>query len=343
MKRILILSCTLLVITFSLPFLQRQNGEILVCAYSFSDPVRKVSDIVSSDTELQYLDDSKIVSVSCGDEVIYLSLGEYLAGVLCAEMPASFPEEALKAQAVAARTYTAYKERIHEINPSSPESHDNAVVCNRPSHCKAYIDINSEAEKLWGDNAEKYKERIFEAIKSTDGEIITYNSEPIAAVFHSSSAKLTENAEDIWGADTPYLVSVENPGAEKSPKYNASTTVSTEKFRKAIKKSYPDADLSGGPGEWFKNSTRSKAGTILSVYVGGVKISGSAIRSMFGLNSANFTVEASDDSITFNTIGFGHGIGMSQYGAKYMAETGSTYDKILKWYYTGVDIVKIEK
>lgn len=343
MKKILVLSCLLLAIIFSIPFAQYKGNDIVVYAYSFSEPVQEVSDIISANPEFQYLDDTKIVSVLCGNEVIYISLNEYLAGVLCAEMPATFPTEALKAQAVAARTYTLYKERIHEINPSSSESHDNAVVCNKPSHCKAYTDINSKAQKMWGSNSEKYKEAIFDAIRSTDGEILVYNNEPIAAVFHSSSAKLTENAEDIWGVETPYLVSVENPGAEESPKYKGSVTVSAEDFRKTLKKSYPDADLSSNPSEWFKNSTRSNAGTILSVYVGGKKMSGNSIRSLFGLNSANFTVEATDDSITFNTVGYGHGIGMSQYGAKYMADSGNTYDEILKWYYTGVEIIKFEK
>lgn len=336
MKRVFILSTVLLIISILIPSLSAKRADVQTSAgFSAGD-----NGEYEQTGQQGYYDDEKQITLLVGGEVKSMTLFEYLMGVVAAEMPASFPIEALKAQAVSARTYTFYKMRIFEMNPSSAESHNGAELCADINHCKGYVDVYKKARQLWGEDYSKYMAIIEQSIRETDGEIMEYNNEPIAAVFHSTSAALTENASDIWGGEAPYLVSVESVGSEESPKYKASMTFTRSEFIKKFNEKYKSADLSVKTGEWFKNSTRTEAGSIISVYVGGVKVSGTAIRTLFGLNSANFTINTTDDSITFNTIGYGHGIGMSQYGARKMALDGSTYDEILNHYYTGITICK---
>ncbi len=280
------------------------------------------------------------VTVLISGEVREMTLENYLPGVLAAEIPASFPDEALKAQAVAARTYVMYKKRLVELGSAPPESHKGAVLCDDPKHCKAYIDINAKAEELWGSKADEYVKKITDAVKATDGMAATYQNEPIAAVFHAASSPKTESAADVWGADTPYLKSVDSPGGEASPKYSATVEVPDTEFREKFLKKYPDAKLDAPINTWFKASIRSEAGGIISVEVGGVRVSGTVIREMFALNSTNFTLSFTENTITFHTTGYGHGVGLSQYGARQMALDGKTWEDIIKWYYQGVTITK---
>lgn len=145
-----------------------------------------------------------------------------------------------------------------------------------------------------------------------------------------------------WGTDTPYLQSVESPGGDVSPKYFASTEVSGEKFKQVFLQKYPDANFDAPISTWFKASERSEAGGVISVEVGGVRVKGTEIREMFSLNSTNFTLTFQPSSLTFHTTGYGHGVGLSQYGAKKLAEDGKTYEEILQWYYQGATLKKPE-
>lgn len=287
------------------------------------------------------LDNELKITALIKGEVKTLSMSEYLCGVLAAEMPASFPEEALMAQAVAARTYTMYKKRLYELGTAIPESHKGAIVCDDPRHCKGYIDLDARARELWGEESEKYRAKIAAAVLKTDGKIMVHNNEPIAAVFHAASGPKTEKSADVWGTDTPYLQSVESPGGEASPRYLSDVTVSAEEFRLKFAAKYPDAKLDTAPSEWFKDSTRSDAGGIISVLVGGVRVNGTSVREIFALNSTNFTVTSASDSITFHTTGYGHGVGLSQYGARQMALLGKNCEEILKWYYSGIKITNM--
>ncbi len=267
-----------------------------------------------------------------------MTLHDYLCGVLAAEMPASFPEEALKAQALAARTYTLYKIGLYEAGMAIPESHQGAQLCTDYSHCKAYCDLRTQADGMWGERSAEYLEKIEQAVSATDGVIATYQGDPIAAVFHAASTEKTEAAVDVWGGDTPYLQSVESPGGEASEHYYGKVTLAADEFKKRFSERYPQADLSCPPEHWFKASNRSEAGGVVDVAVGGVRVPGTAIRAMLGLNSTNFTYTPQGDTLIFETRGYGHGVGMSQYGARELALQGMTCDEIIKWYYTGVDL-----
>lgn len=266
-----------------------------------------------------------------------LSLKTYIMGVLAAEMPAGFPEEALRAQAVAARTYTMYKQKLYQ-GDDAPKEHKGADLCDDPAHCEAYVDLEQKAEALWGDSHEVYRMRIQAAVEATDGMILVYEEEPIAAVFCAASSEKTESAGDIWGSALPYLVSVDSPGGTDCSQYEGSVTVSQKDFIKTIQGKWPDADFSEPPSAWFRDSHRTEAGSVVDVLVGGVRVSGSDVRQALGLNSANFKVRVDGGNLVFTTIGYGHGVGLSQYGARYMAIAGQTYDQILQHYYPGTQL-----
>ncbi len=251
----------------------------------------------------------------------------------CAAYIDSFPEEALKAQAVAARTYAAYKQRT-----GRPEAHPDADVCDDYHHCAAYIDLAAEASGRWGSEAETCENAILSAVRATAGEVVTYEGEPIIAVFCAASGEKTESSADVWGSEVPYLQTVDSPGGEACPKYKGEVRFTAKEFREKISKALPSADLTGAPGTWFKASTRTAAGGVKTVRLGGVQVTGVDLRETLGLNSTNFTIKADADSITFQTTGYGHGVGLSQYGAKYLAEQGKGYQEILTHYYTGTTV-----
>lgn len=277
------------------------------------------------------------VTLNRDGSVENIPLDEYLRGVVAAEMPALFPEEALKAQAVAARTYTMKK-----IAAPPAAEHGGAAVCDNPAHCKAYKPISSFAAS-WDTQYEEYTDKISRAVSETDGEIMLYNNEPITAVFHSTSSGKTENAEDVWGNAVPYLVSVESSGEHESPRYEDEKILSPEEFKKVITEKYPEASFDENPENWTGEISRSAAGGVKSLNVAKVKLSGGDFRSLFGLNSTNFTVSYSDGRMSIKTRGYGHGVGMSQYGARAMALDGKNYKDILKSYYTGITLGKISE
>ena len=264
------------------------------------------------------------------NKTVSMPIEEYLCGVVCAEMPASFEEEALKAQAVAARSYARYKQ--NELNAVHPE----ASVCTDYTHCKAYTPIN-EKEKIWGDDSKKYRAKIENAIIETQGEVITYNGEVALAVFHSQSGGgRTENSADVWGGNVPYLVSVESRGEEKSPNFYSDVTVSFENFRNTIMSLNPTASLTSSND--IGQIEKSEGGAVKTIQIGGQEFSGKEIRGAFGLRSSCFTISSEGDNIRFEVTGYGHGVGMSQYGANAMAKEGRDYKEILKHYYSGIQI-----
>ena len=279
--------------------------------------------------------DTNTIRALIDGKVETLPLETYVAGVVASEMPASFPEEALKCQAIAARTYLVYKIQ----NGGASESvHQGADVCNDSAHCTAYTDLSQKTIPAWKTNRKKYQSAVEKAVKATKGQILTYNGSPILAVFHAASGDQTENADDVWGTDIPYLQSVSSVGGEDCSAFHNSVTVSAADFRKRMEDRYAGIYLKGQPSTWFTASERSKAGGIITATCGGVTVKGTDVRRLFGLHSTNFKLQCTADAITFVTTGYGHGVGLSQYGARKMAEDGKTYTEILTHYYTGVKI-----
>ena len=278
------------------------------------------------------LDAARPLRVLDGEEVLEMDLGTYLVGVVRAEMPASFELEALKAQAVAARTYTLYKLQ------SGGNHGEAADVCTDHTCCQAYTG-EERARANWGGNAAAYEAKVEAAVRSTDGEAILYGGVPILAVFHSSSAGLTRAAGEVWVNDLPYLQAVSSPEeGERIPNYYSRAELTKAELKTKLQTAFPEANLSGDPGGWLTDAQRDPAGTVVTVTVGGVTVKGTQVRGALGLRSACFTWEAQDGKMIFYVTGFGHGVGLSQYGANQLAREGADYREILTHYYTGVTV-----
>lgn len=278
------------------------------------------------------MDGEFALKVLDGDTVLEMDLGEYLLGVVRAEMPASFQPEALKAQAVAARTYTLYKLQ------TGGNHGDAADICTDHTCCQAYI-AEERARENWGEDADVYEKKIEEAVTATDGEVILYGGVPILAVFHSSSAGLTRAAGEVWLSDLPYLQAVSSPeAAERVPNYYSRVEFPAEELRQKLLAAFPEADLSGPLEGWLKDARTDSAGSVSTLSVGGVEVKGTSLRTALGLRSACFTWEAQEGTLVFFVTGYGHGVGMSQYGADAMAAEGADYREILTHYYTGVTV-----
>lgn len=271
------------------------------------------------------------------DSVSEVDFEQYLKGVVAAEMPASFCDEALKAQAVAARSYILRRMQGYERD-GAPAEHKGAMTCDDPSHCKAYLS-DSRLRAQWGDEYDNYMKKISDCVDATSGIIMTYDGEIVNAVFHSTSSGSTENAKDVWGGDVSYLVSVKSEGDELSPRFDGEAVVSREEFKSKISAAHSNAHWNDGQ-ELIDDIIRSDAGGIISLCAGGIKLRGSELRTIFSLRSANIEFSYDNDSVIMRTKGNGHGVGMSQYGANYLASTGMDYESILKTYYTGVELEK---
>lgn len=276
------------------------------------------------------------ITVLVDGEARTMKLEDYVVSVVAGEISPDFPTEAIRAQAVAARTYALYKQKT-----GRPAQHEEADVCDDPAHCAAFVDLKTEAAARWGEQADTAKDVIRQAVEDTAGQVLTYEGEPIVAVFSSAAGEKTEHAVDVWGSDIPYLQSVDSPGGEACPKYYDAVVLTADEIRARAAKTLPSADLSGDPSGWFKASERSEAGGIVRMKFGGVEVKGTVMRTLLGLNSTNFTVKIDGNTLTFTTTGYGHGVGLSQWGAKYSAEQGQTYDEILAHYYPGTTLTTI--
>ncbi len=263
-------------------------------------------------------------------EILEMGLDEYVLGVLAAEMPAEFESEALKAQAVAARSFTLYC--------AVGDKHGQAQVCTDFACCQAWKD--EEKMRLdWGEGYDRYFAKLKEAVTATAGQRLIYGGEPIFAAFHSSSAGRTESCGAIWSA-LPYLISVPSPEDESSvPNFISRLELSPLDLRDTLLHFYPEADFSGPESSWAGDAKRNDSGRVDSISLGGIDIPGVKLREIFALRSTAFTLEYDGDKFIFTVSGFGHGVGMSQYGANVMASQGVDYTTILAHYYPGAALV----
>lgn len=273
------------------------------------------------------------LTIQDGDTTEQMTLERYLTGVVRGEMPASFEMEALRAQAAAERSYVYY-----QLAAGRKDAHPDADFCTDHTCCSAYLSETAAREK-WGGDFAPWNTRVEQAVSDTDGQVVLYNGRPILAVFHSSSAGRTAAAGDVWSGDLPYLVSVDSPeGEETVPNYYSTVTFTAAEAKEKLLAAYPELKLSGTPDRWFGAAAENGSGRVETVSVGGMDIEGTELRRIFGLRSACFTVAADSESVTFRVTGYGHGVGMSQYGANQLAREGKTWQEILEWYYTGATV-----
>ncbi|MGL5328532.1 MAG: stage II sporulation protein D [Peptostreptococcaceae bacterium] len=263
-----------------------------------------------------------------------MDIEKYLYGVLSGEMSSNFDMEALKAQAIAARTFTISKKE----NPSS-SGHKSSVVCTDFKHCQEY----KSEQILKATHGEKWMKesypKIKEAVDSTKGQILVYDNKPILPLYFSTSSGKTENSEEVFASKYPYLKSVDSPYDDESPKYTSEIVISKSEFVNKIQKIYPKIKIDIKELEKdVKILERSEGGSVDTIKIGNKELKGTEVRKIFELNSANFDLEFKNKDVIFYVKGYGHGVGMSQWGAQGMSEEGFLYYEILKHYYTGVDI-----
>ena len=263
---------------------------------------------------------SQTISVWTDGKLQEMELSDYLTGVLISEIPGSFHSEAKKAQAIVARTYALRRLGGTDKHPGA--------VCTDSSCCQGYLD-----PEAFPDAGTVRQAR--EAVEATEGMVLTYEGELIDATYFSSSGGMTEDAVAVWGSDVPYLQSVESPGEEMAEHYTDTVFYTQEQLETAL-----GISLGGSAENWIGTVVYTQGGGVASIAIGGRLFRGTELRSLLGLRSTSFTVTAEKGGLTFTTKGYGHRVGMSQYGAQAMALGGSTYGQILAHYYQGTALAQ---
>ena len=258
-------------------------------------------------------------------EVVEMNYEDYLFSVVAAEMPALYEVEALKAQAVAAYTYALCK---------AEQSDADYDITDDSKTDQAFITVE-EAKQRWQENFAEYEGKLKGAIKAVLGKKITSDGKVILAAYHAISSGKTEDAADFWGSKYSYLKSVDSEGDKLAPNYLSSVTFDESELAEKLKETVA---LSGEGSGWFADISRTAAGGVKEITVGGNKMTGGEVRKALGLRSPNFEIAYKEGSFTFTVRGYGHGMGMSQYGANYMAQQGKSYEEILLHYYSGCEV-----
>lgn len=298
----------------------------------------ETSSNLPSDTASGSSDIFKILDTSTGN-ILEVPRMDFLKGSAAAEMPLSFEIDALAAQAVAAYTYYG---RIRDKNRADPDENlKGADFSADVSKWEKYA-TKEQMQERWGDNFDAYYEKLTQAAEKANGYVLTYEGELIDATYYAISAGVTESSKDIWGGDLPYLTQVASPGDELAAGFLTTETFSSDDLKKALSAAFPELSFPDSPRDWFGKLTRSSSGSVTKAVVCGKELEGGKLRSALGLRSQNFTVSQKDDTFTFSVKGYGHGVGMSQTGAQYMAKQGSDFKEILSWYYPGAKLAKIQ-
>ena len=264
------------------------------------------------------------------NQISEISYDDYIFGVVAAEMPALYEIEALKAQAVAAHTFA-----LHRKVTNAGKGYD---ITNDFTVDQAFI-TEGKAREKWGDKAEEYITKIRGAVEATKNLAITYNGEIALSVYHAISSGKTEDCKNVWGGNRPYLVSVESLGDKLSANYLSEKSITASE----LKKLYSNINFKGKESEYLKNIEKTPAGTVKTISLCGTEIKGSELRKMLDLNSSCFDIAYKDGAFKFTVYGYGHGVGMSQNGANYMAQQGAEFEEILCHYYTGCRIEEINE
>ena len=262
------------------------------------------------------------ITLSTADGLRTLPLDKYLVGVLLAEMPADFPAAALEAQAIAARTFT-----LQKINA---RKHPDADICADSACCQGWIDPE-------GTNCGTLEA----AVRDTDGLVVTYDDALIDATFFSCDGGRTESALAVWGSDVAYLQAVDSPESDDSRRYAEEKQFTEQELLDLLRAAYPE--IAPGDAPWFRDLTYTDGGGLATAAIGGVALTGPELRRLLDLRSTDMDITQGSGVVTIRTQGFGHRVGLSQYGAKAMAEQGSDFVEILTHYYQGTSIRRLVK
>ena len=325
MKKFLLIFLIFIIICFAIPVLFTKRNKENKTAIETKE--------VEKQEQFDYKKYNKIKLLhNQTGEIEEIGLDEYLYGVVAAEMPANFEKEALKAQAVVARTYTIFKIK-------NGSKHIGADICDNSNCCQAWISKEDRFQKWNEGEQEANWSKITAAVNNTKGQIITFNGEPINAFFHSNSGGKTEIATNVWGgANYPYLQMVQTAGEDAYSQYNSEVVLTKNEVTNIIKEYHNNIEIDFSKEDAIKILKYTESGRVKTIKFGNLEISGTETRIIFGLKSAMFTVEIQDENIIFKVIGYGHGVGMSQTGADSMAKTGNNFVEIIKHYYNGVEV-----
>lgn len=301
-------------------------GAVLSVGVAMFDGAQNQTEETVAQVQQEYHQNVCIPVLLDNGEVVEMEMNDYLTGVVLAEMPASFEQEAQKAQAVVARTYTvrAWKGK---------SKHENAAVCTDSTCCQGYVSCEAYLNR---GGSQEGVDRIRAAVEATDGMVLVYEGELVEATYFSCSGGTTEDAVAVWGTDVPYLRSVESPGEEDAAYYSDSVSFSSSELGARLSR-----EMDTDPKDWFSNVTYTAGGGVNTIDICGVRYEGTELRKLLGLRSTAFSVTVTGDTITFTTRGYGHRVGMSQYGADAMARLGASYDEILAHYYQGTHLSRM--
>ncbi len=338
MKKILIYLLSFILIIFIIPaLLTRRTSPVNSNEKISNQEEQNVENQTQTSNQNEY-NYSKYGTISLlhkkTGEVEQVNLDGYLCNVVSAEMPANYEIEALKAQAIVARTYTIYK----ILN----KKHDTADICDDSTCCQAWISKDDRLARWEESQRESNWQKIVSAVNDTKGKVITYDNKPIDAFFHSNSGGVTEVPVNVWGGTGyPYLQSVEISGEDAYTQYSSEVVLTQEQLINKLKEKYSDISIDFSNSDDIKIMEYTESTRVKTVKFGNHEISGVEARSLLGLRSTNFEISIDGDNIKFSVKGYGHGVGMSQTGADSMAKQGSSAEDIIKHFYTGVEISEV--
>ena len=260
-------------------------------------------------------------------------------GVVASEVPANFDKEALKAQAIAARTFYMNTRN----NPCKDSKNKGAEICDT-TNCQVYMNKEEIMDKWSANQAVDNWNKIQKAVLDTKSQVLTYNNLVLEyPQFFATSSGKTEDAKDVFSMDVPYLKSEESKGEEIAPKYKTTIEIPINEFINKFNTKYSTANLKKSKlASLIEIESYTESGSVKEIKIGNKILKGTEFRELFNLNSTNFKLNFEKDIIKVNCTGYGHGVGMSQWGANVMAKNGAKYDEILKHYYSGVEIQKIK-
>lgn len=269
-------------------------------------------------------------------EVFEVEDRTFVLGTVAAEISPTYHPEAIKAQAVAAYTYYSSLREAQKTTPNSALK--GADFAASPSQWLTFVTEDQMRER-WGNNFDSYYKDLTAAVDAVMGQTLQQDGKLITATFYAISGGTTEDAKEVFGNSRTYLVPVASPGDVYAEGYRTTQTLTAEEFKNAAQSKW-NCTLEGDPSTWVGDITNNSSGYVSAIVIGGEPRKGTEARTTFGLRSANFEVKYEDGKFTFHVKGYGHGVGMSQVGAEYMATQGSSYEDILAWYYPNTVLVK---
>ncbi len=347
MKQKLIFALLLLATMLLVPLLaihgaetetQNSSGETASASDPVSVPETASAESAAGTSSVNTEEASFRILDEATGNVLTVTDREFLIGAVAVEMPLTYHDEALKAQAVAC--YTIYDKKRTEQRQNPDAALKGADFSCNTADWLIYV-TKEKMQERWGDSFETHYAHLQQVCESVGLQKLVYQGEPVLATYYAISAGQTEASEDIWGGKREYLVAVASPNDVQAPGYETTVTKSSDEVRTAILKKWPSCQLGSDPSQWITDPIRTASGSVRSMAVGSLVATGEELRTLFGLRSANFTVSCTEsDGFVFTVHGYGHGVGMSQYGADAMARAGSDYKAILQWYYPGTELTE---